>query len=130
MPIVRIDIQAGKTTAYKRALLNAVRDAMTDALGVPDDRIMQRIVETPPEDIDTVRARADHLTIIEISMLPGRDAPLKAELYRAISKRVGFAPGIAEEDLVILVNDPAAECFYLHGEIPAKPSAAKSGKKK
>lgn len=117
MPIVRIDIQAGKSTAYKRALLNGVRDAITASVGVPDDRVMQRIVETPIEDIDVTDVRSDRLTIVEVSMIAGRGPEIKAELYRAISKRLGFEPGIDEHDLVVIIQDPPGECFYVNGSM-------------
>lgn len=115
MPIVRIDIQAGKSTAYKRALLAGVRQAITSALDLDNDRVMQRIVETPPEDIDTTSIRSDRLTIIEITMVAGRGPELKESLYKAISKRLDLEPGISAHDLVVLINDPAAECFFLNG---------------
>lgn len=130
LPIVRIDIQAGKTTAYKRSLLHGVRDAITEALGVPAERVLQRIVETPAEDIDAPEARSDRLTIIEISMLPGRGADLKRNLYTHIVKRLGFSPGVDVGDIVILVHDPAAECFFINGAMQcdvAKPPAATQG---
>ncbi|HSK46781.1 MAG TPA: tautomerase family protein [Coriobacteriia bacterium] len=117
MPIVRIDIQSGKTTAYTRSLLGGVRMALTEALGVPDDRVMQRVIETPAEDIDTTDIKSDRLTIIEISMLSGRGPELKERLYSAIAKRLGFEPGISAHDLIVIVHDPAGECFYLNGAI-------------
>lgn len=123
MPIVRIDIQAGKSTAYKRAILHGVRTAVTTALGVPDDRVMQRIVESPAEDIDATEVKSDRLTIIEVTMLAGRDAAKKMGLYREIIKRLGFEPGIAEHDIVVVVNDPAAECFCLNGMSDGSPVA-------
>ncbi len=116
MPIVRIDIQSGKTTEYKRTLLHGVRDAIVTELGVPSERVMQRIVETPREDIDATEVRSDRLTIIEIAMLP-RSPELKGALYRAIAARLGVEPGIAQHDLVVLVNDPAAECFFINGRM-------------
>lgn len=126
MPIVRIDIQAGKTTAYKRALLNGVRNGLVTALGIPDDRVMQRIVETPAEDIDTTEIRSDRLTIIEISLISGRGADLKEKLFSAISKRLGFEPGIAQHDLIVLLNEAAGECFFVNGEMQcASPVEAK-----
>lgn len=115
MPIVRIDIQAGKTTAYKRAILRGVRTAITSALGVPDDRVMQRVIETPVEDIDSPDARSDRLTIIEVSMLPGRGSELKRGLYEKVVSELGFEPGISAHDIMVLVNDPVAECFALGG---------------
>jgi len=123
---VRIDIQSGKSTAYKRELLNGVRSAITGALGVPDDRVMQRIIETPAEDIDTTGVRSDRLTIVEISMLAGRGRELKDALYQALSRRLALEPGITAHDLIVIVNDPPAECFCLNGEIPEGPATARA----
>jgi len=115
MPIVRIDIQSGKSTAYKRAILHGVRSAITTTLGVPDDRVMQRLIETPAENIDTPEIRSDRLTIIEVSMLPGRGPELKRSLYEGIVHSLGEDPGIHAHDIMVLVNDPVAECFALGG---------------
>ena len=127
MPIVRIDIQAGKSTEYRRAILHGVRDAVTQALGVPADRVTQRIIETPAENIDATEVKSDRLTLIEVTMI-SRPAEKKEALYRAIAKNLGIAPGISAHDLQVIVNDPPAECFFLNGEmasaVPAAPSTA------
>jgi phenylpyruvate tautomerase PptA (4-oxalocrotonate tautomerase family) len=115
VPIVRIDIQAGKSTAYKREILHSVRSAIVEALGVPHDRVQQRIIETPAENIDSPESRTDHLTVIEISMLPGRSAVLKQAMYGAIVAHLGETPGIHQHDITVLVNDPSAECFAIGG---------------
>ena len=115
MPIVRIDIQAGKSTAYKRELLRGVRSAITQALGVAGERVMQRIIETPADNIDTTEVKSDRLTIIEVSMLPGRDAGLKQTMYDAIVTQLAEAPGIHARDIMVVVNEPLAECFALGG---------------
>lgn len=125
MPIVRIDIQAGKTTSYKRDILRGVRGAVTSALGVPDDRVMQRVIETPADGIDTTEVKSDRLTIIGISMLPGRGADLKEKLYSAIVANLGESPGIHAHDITVIVHEPAAECFALGGVMQcALPSPA------
>jgi phenylpyruvate tautomerase PptA (4-oxalocrotonate tautomerase family) len=124
MPIVRIDIQSGKTTAYKRDILHGVRSAVTEALGVDDDRVMQRIVETPADDIDAPEIRSDRLTIIEVAMLPGRGPDLKEALYNAIVRKLGEKPGIYSHDIMVLINDPAAECFALGGVMQCTMTAS------
>ncbi len=127
MPIVRIDIQAGKSTAYKRDILHGVRAAITESLGVSDDRVMQRIIETPSDDIDAPEIRTDRLTIIEVSMLPGRGPELKERMFDAIVARLGERPGIHAKDITVIVNDPSAECFAIGGVMqctvtaPAQP---------
>ena len=115
MPIVRIDVQSGKSTAYKRAVLRGVRSAITSALGMADDRVMQRIVETPSDDIDITENRSDALAIIEISMMAGRTPELKSALYEAIVANLSANPGIHARDIMVFVNDPSAECFALGG---------------
>jgi phenylpyruvate tautomerase PptA (4-oxalocrotonate tautomerase family) len=125
MPIVRIDIQAGKTTSYKREILHSVRTAITEALGAPNDRVMQRIIETPSDDIDAPDVRTDRLTIIEIAMLPGRGPDLKQKLYAEIVANLGEHPGIHAHDITVLVSDPQAECFAIGGvmqcTLPVEP---------
>lgn len=122
MPIVRIDIQSGKPTGYKRALLRGVREGIASALGVPHDRITQRIIETPVEDIDSPDIKTDRLTIVEITMLP-RTPELKEAMYAEIARYLYRDPGVSDHDLVVLVRDPAAECFYLNGAMQcAMPS--------
>jgi phenylpyruvate tautomerase PptA (4-oxalocrotonate tautomerase family) len=115
VPIVRIDIQSGKSTEYKREILHGVRQALVSALGVGDERVMQRIIETPADDIDTTEGRTDRLTIIEVSMLPGRGPALKEAFYDAVVANLAQRPGIHARDIMVLVNDPAAECFALGG---------------
>ncbi len=121
MPIVRIDIQADKSTAYKRSILHGVRDAVTSALGVADERLMLRIIETPAEDIDATEIKSDRLTIITISMLSGRGVELKSSLYSTIADRLAGDPGISRHDLVVVVNEGAGECFYLGGQMSCAP---------
>jgi phenylpyruvate tautomerase PptA (4-oxalocrotonate tautomerase family) len=115
VPIVRIDIQAGKTTSYKRDILHSVRKAIVESLDVADERVMQRIIETPADDIDAPDIRSDRLTIIDVAMLPGRGPDLKEALYDAIVLRLGESPGIHAHDITVIVNDPSAECFAIGG---------------
>jgi phenylpyruvate tautomerase PptA (4-oxalocrotonate tautomerase family) len=124
VPVVRIDIQAGKSTAYKREILHAVRTAIVESLGVEHERVMQRIIETPAENIDSPDTRTDHLTIIEISMLPGRGPELKQAMYGAIVAHLGESPGIHQHDITVLVNDPSAECFAIGGVMQCNLVAA------
>ena len=48
-------------------------------------------------------------------MLPGRGPDLKEALYSAIVRKLGEKPGIYSHDIMVLINDPAAECFALGG---------------
>jgi phenylpyruvate tautomerase PptA (4-oxalocrotonate tautomerase family) len=129
VPIVRIDIQSGKSTAYKRAILHGVRAALTSALNIPNERVMQRIVETPSDDIDVTDIRTDRLTIVEIAMLSGRGLELKRDLYAAVVERLLEDPGITRHDLVVLVNEGAGECFFVNGNVSCDPVSPEPAEK-
>ena len=122
MPIVRIDIESGKSPAYRHAVLAGVRRGVTSGLGVADDRVTVRLCEIAGDNIDTAGAKSDRYTVVEVSMLPGRDAALKDAMYRAIAEELAAEPGISARDLVVLVHDPSAECFFLNGEIACGPT--------
>lgn len=111
MPIVRIDIQQGKSTLYKRALLHGVRDAVVSALGVPVERVFSRISEAPADDIGAPEGRSDRLTMVDISLLSGRGAELKDELFAAVKRNLGHDPGIAAHDIVIVLHEEPGECI-------------------
>jgi phenylpyruvate tautomerase PptA (4-oxalocrotonate tautomerase family) len=115
MPIVRIDIQAGKSTAYKRDILHSVRRALTSIFEAPDDRVMIRLIETPAENIDAPDIRTDRLTIIEVSTLPEHAAAVKQSLYAKIVAELGEKPGIHQHDITLLISVPTAECFAMGG---------------
>lgn len=119
MPLVRIYIETGKTSAYKRALLHGVRGAITQALRVGGERVMQRVVETPAEDLDIPSVKTDRFVIVDITMFPGRDADTKAELFRTIARNLGLSPGIEEEDIMIVLHDPPKECWGICGRASA-----------
>lgn len=125
MPIVRIDIESGKSTAYRRAVLHGVRSAITSALGAPDERVMQRLIETPAENVDITANHSDALTIIEVSMLPGRGPELKSRLYDAVVANLGADPGIHAAEIMVLINDPSAECFALGGVMQCELDSTK-----
>ena len=115
MPFVRIDIQSGKTTAYKRAILASTRRAITSALGVGGERVFQRIVETPRDDIDVADERSDRFTLVEIAMKP-RETDLKHRLYAAVVNELGESPGIVAHDVAVYVVEQPPECFCASGQ--------------
>lgn len=115
MPIVRIDIQTGKSTAYKRDILRSVRTALTRSLSVPEDRIIARVIETPAENIDAPEIRSDRLTVIEVSMLPRQTPAAKQSLYADIVSELGERLGIHQHDISLVVTEPTAECFAIGG---------------
>lgn len=118
MPVVRIDVVEGRPPEYRRAVMRGVREAIREAIAVPDERITQRLIEYPAECLDVAEGRSDRYTVVEVSMLPGRTAEMKARLFEEVQRRLGADPGIEPHDIAVLVRDVAAEDIC----VPAIPS--------
>lgn len=105
MPLVRIDITGPKPAAYKRALLDGCRTAVVESLGVPDERVTIRIIETPAEDVSVPSCRTDRFTLVDVLMYEGRGEELKRAMYDAIRARFAEDPGIEPSEVNIAVRD-------------------------
>jgi phenylpyruvate tautomerase PptA (4-oxalocrotonate tautomerase family) len=113
MPVVRIDVSQGKSDEYKRAVLRGVREAVLEAIGAPNDRVNQRLVEVGEGCLDVAGGRTDAFTVVEVSMLPGRTAEMKQALFAAVQRNLGADPGIEPHDIAVLVRDVPTEDLCL-----------------
>ncbi len=105
MPLVRIDVTGPQTLDHVRAVLRGTREAITEALGVPDDRVHLRLVETPATHIDAPPCRTPHFTLVDIMLYEGRSAELKAACISAIRRNLGDDPGIPASEVAVAFRD-------------------------
>ena len=116
MPLVRIEILKGKSAEYKKAVLDAVHSALVCALGVADWDRFQRLYELDEPCFERPEGKTDRFTIIEITMFRGRTKEQKAALFREITDALAEDPGIAPEDVFIVLNEPPDENWGLAGK--------------
>lgn len=107
MPIVRIDVVGPKRAAYKRALLAGVRSAVTSALGVGDERVTLRIIETEADDVDLPSCRTERFTVIEVAMYEGRTPEMKAAMVAAARDALAADPGIEPSEVQVAFREYA-----------------------
>lgn len=106
MPLVRIDLAAGKPAAYRRTIGDVVYDAMRATIDVPADDRFQVITEHPPGElvIDPgfmgIERSAD-CVIIQVTMSEGRSLEKKRALYRAIADGLHERLDMRREDVFI-----------------------------
>ena len=105
MPLIRINLFAGKDPTFHRALSDAVHDAMVETIGVPPTDKFQIVTEHapgqlifPPEYLNI--PHQDQIIFIQIFLNAGRTVALKQALYAAIATRVA-ALGFDPKDLII-----------------------------
>lgn len=113
MPITRIAIRDGKTSAYKQALLDEIYEAMRETVQIKDGDRFMTITEHGEDtfaygaflDID----RSDDLVQIQVFWAPGKSVDAKLAMYKKIVERLGQNPGVRPEDVLISVIETAAE---------------------
>jgi 4-oxalocrotonate tautomerase len=114
MPLVRIDLRAGKSTDYRRAIGDQVHRAMVETINVPSLDRFQVIAEHPAEgliydptylDIE----RTDDVIFIQIALNAGRTVEQKRALYARITALLADNPGVRPQDVLINLVEVARE---------------------
>jgi len=107
MPLVRIDVQQGRTPAELRQIADTVQDVMLEVFAAPPRDRYQIITEHPvgqiiAEDTGLGYERTDGVTIIQIFQ-QGRSATQKQAAYEQLAKRLEAECGVRPEDLIVSV---------------------------
>jgi 4-oxalocrotonate tautomerase len=120
MPLIHIQLRAGKPEAYRQAIFDSLYRAMREALSVPEGDHFMTITE---HDAANFRygdgfgvARSDDLVYIQITVFNTRTVEQKKSLFRRIAELLGESPGIRSEDVFINIYDAAKENWSVgHG---------------
>jgi 4-oxalocrotonate tautomerase len=114
MPVTRVAIRKGKSTAYRQAILDGIYAAQLEAVHISEgDRFMALSEHEASEfaygaDFLGIR-RTDDLVQIQVFWAPGKAVDLKKAMYRKIVEHLGKNPGVRAEDIMISVFESAAE---------------------
>jgi len=118
MPLVRIEILKGKSTDYKRAVVDGVHSALVEAFKIPDDDRNHKLYELDAENFEFPNNKSNQFTSIELTVFKGRSFEAKKLLYSAIVRNLKNNPGISGNDILIILNEPPMENWGVNG-IPA-----------
>jgi 4-oxalocrotonate tautomerase len=110
MPLVRIDLPAGKPAAWKRAIADGVHAALVETAGVPLDDRFQILRENAPDEriVDPAYmgiARSADFTLVQIFLSVGRSDAIKRALYAAIARNLAADPGLRPQDVMIALDE-------------------------
>ena len=106
MPLVRIDLPAGKSPEYRGAVGDVIYGAMVAVLNVPQDDRFQVIAAHAASDliIDPgylgIRRSADAI-VIQVTLNDGRSVEQKRAFYKAIADGLHARVGLRREDVLI-----------------------------
>jgi phenylpyruvate tautomerase PptA (4-oxalocrotonate tautomerase family) len=109
MPLVRIDVQTGRTASELRRVADVVQDVMLDVFAAPPRDRYQVITEHPvghiiAEDTGLGFERSDGVTVIQIFQ-QGRTAQQKQVAYEQLAARLDAAGLVQPQDLIVSVMD-------------------------
>jgi phenylpyruvate tautomerase PptA (4-oxalocrotonate tautomerase family) len=119
MPLVKIEILKGKSTEYKKELLEGIHRALVETLKIPENDRFQRLYELDYVNFQKPPERTGNITIIEISLFPGRSKESKKNLFKSIVKNLEESPGIMGYDIMILLKEPPLHNWGIRGGLPA-----------
>ncbi|KQQ43058.1 tautomerase family protein [Nocardioides sp. Leaf307] len=108
MPLVRIDVTAGRTPEELRRLADVVQEVMLDVFAAPARDRYQVVTEHPAgqiiaEDTGLGYERTDGIVVVQVFQ-QGRDAEQKQALYRALADRLEEHCAVSPQDLIVSVS--------------------------
>lgn len=109
MPLVKIEMLKGKSSEYKKGVLENVHAGLVEALGIEDWDRFQRIIEYDKADFEFPDFKSDNFMIIELTIFPGRTAGQKQGAITAIKDKLSSNLKIDPKDVFIVINDPPRE---------------------
>ena len=119
MPLVRIDVQQGRTAGQLRRLADEVQEVMLDVFAAPPADRYQIITEHPvghiiAEDTGLGLERSDGVVVVQIFQ-QGRSAEQKKAAYAELARRLEDRCGVRPDDLIVSVmaNERADWSFGL-----------------
>jgi 4-oxalocrotonate tautomerase len=106
MPLVRIDLPAGKPAEYRAAIGDVVYTALNEVLKAPKDDRFQVIAEHSSANlvIDPTYLgiqRSKDAILIQVTLNDGRSVELKQAFYKAVADGLHARAGLRREDVVI-----------------------------
>lgn len=122
MPLVRIDLPAGKSPEYRVNVGEVVYQSLIDVFSVPENDRFQVIVEHAKESMVFDRGylgilRSDDCIFLQITLSSGRSTELKQRFYKRVADGLNQAVNLRREDIFInLVEVPKENWSFGNGE--------------
>jgi 4-oxalocrotonate tautomerase len=106
MPLVRIDLPAGKPPEYRRVVGDVIQDALVATLNVPKDDRFQIFNEHAGGTlvIDPTYlgvSRSGDALVVQLTLNAGRTLEMKRAFYRLVADGLHERLGLRREDVLI-----------------------------
>lgn len=121
MPLVRISMKTGRTVEQRRAIGDAVYEAMRETLNVPENDRFQIITEHSGEGLIYDPhffniERTDEVLYIQVFLRKGRSVDMKQAFYRRTAELLSTHSQVRPEDVFIsLMENDLADWSFGNG---------------
>jgi len=116
MPDILAEVRGSWLKGRQTAFLDAVHQAVVQALETPHDEPLARLIEHPAGSYLTPRSAGEHFTRIEIVLFEGRSLEAKRELYRAVVENLRSFDIPPEDVKVVLVETTSENVGFRGGQ--------------
>ncbi len=120
MPVVKITMRAGNSSEYRKAVLDGVHQGLVHSFRIPEHDRIQTLHELAPDHFEIPETKTEKLMIVEVTAFKGRSMDAKKRLYETIAANLGKNPGIAGDDIIIILHEPPLENWGIRGGKPAR----------
>lgn len=115
MPLLYVDLIAGRTPAEIQALLDAMHDAVVEAFGVPPRDRYQVVGTHPAHEIvawDTGLGieRSSRLVVLHV-VSRRRSREMKERFYEVVASNLADRCGLDPADLIVSITDNGDEVW-------------------
>jgi len=103
----------------KQQLSDVIHECVVEALSFPQDKRAHRFFPLEKENMIYPSGRTDAYTIIEITMIEGRETETKKKLIRLLFDKIQEKVGITHQDIEICIYEsPACNWGFrgMHGD--------------
>jgi phenylpyruvate tautomerase PptA (4-oxalocrotonate tautomerase family) len=106
MPLVRISLKKGKSSAHRKAIADGIYTALRETFNVPEEDRFITISEHDEDDFLFSRTymgieRSEDLVVLQITVSNTRNVEQKKALFARIAERLAQDPGLRREDVFI-----------------------------
>lgn len=115
MPLVKVDMLAGKSSDYKKTVFDCIHDGLIEAFGIADWDRFQRIAEYDKSNWEAPEGKTENFMIIELTIFPGRTKEQKKCAIEAITSKLADKLKILPTDVFIVMNEPPLENWGMGG---------------
>jgi phenylpyruvate tautomerase PptA (4-oxalocrotonate tautomerase family) len=130
VPLLRIDVNAGRSPEEIRVLLDSVQSAVVGAFGVPETDRYQVLTQHGPNELVALDTglgidRSDRLVMIQV-VSKARPDDAKQELFRLLARNLERDCDLSPDDLVVTITDNGdadwsfgrGQAQFVTGELP------------